>query len=95
MIIEYNIEKYFIPEYNYLINNDNYETKTKKGKDVSITQSDIEKLRMLDVSGKVIRDIKISNQYYVTFHKRDLPKGIYFIEITTNEKKYLQKIIIH
>ena len=41
------------------------------------------------------RDIKISNQHYVTFHKRDLPKGIYFIEITTSEKKYLQKIIIH
>ena len=59
------------------------------------TQSNIEKLRMLDVSGKVIRDIKISNQHYVTFHKRNLPKGIYFIEITTNEKKYLQKIIIH
>ena len=59
------------------------------------TQSNIEKLRMLDVSGKVIRDIKISNQHYVTFHKRDLPKGIYFIEITTKKKKYLQKIIIH
>ena len=55
----------------------------------------IDKFRMLDVSGKVIRDIQISNQHYVTFHKRDLPKGIYFIEITTNEKKYLQKIIIH
>ena len=55
----------------------------------------IDKFRMLDVSGKVIRDIQISNQHYVTFHKGNLPKGIYFIEITTNEKKYLQKIIIH
>jgi|ETNmetMinimDraft_25_1059894.scaffolds.fasta_scaffold21254_2 hypothetical protein len=55
----------------------------------------IEKFRMLDVSGMVVRDIQISNQYHVMFHKRGLPKGIYFIEITTNEKKYLQKIIIH
>ena len=59
------------------------------------TQSNIEKLRMLDVSGKVIRDIKISNKQYVVFQKKEIPKGIYFIEITTNEKKYLQKIIIH
>ena len=55
----------------------------------------IDKFRMSGISGKVIRDIQISNQHYVTFHKRNLPKGIYFIEITTNEKKYLQKIIIH
>ena len=59
------------------------------------TQSNIEKLRMLDVSGKVIRDIKISDKQYVVFQKKEIPKGIYFIEITTNEKKYLQKIIIH
>ena len=59
------------------------------------TQSNIEKLRMLDVSGKVIRDIKISNKQYVVFQKKEIQKGIYFIEITTNEKKYLQKIIIH
>ena len=59
------------------------------------TQSNIEKLRMLDVSGKVIRDIKISNKQYVVFQKKEIHKGIYFIEITTNERKYLQKIIIH
>ena len=59
------------------------------------TQSNIEKLRMLDVSGKVIRDIKISNKQYVVFQKKEIPKGIYFIEITTKKKKYLQKIIIH
>ena len=59
------------------------------------TQSNIEKLRMLDVSGKVIRDIKISNKQYVFFQKKEIPKGIYFIEITTKKKKYLQKIIIH
>jgi len=55
----------------------------------------IEKFRILDVSGMVVRDIQISNQYHVMFHKRGLPKGIYFIEITANEKKYLQKISIH
>jgi hypothetical protein len=59
------------------------------------TQSNIEKLRMLDVSGKIIRDIKISNKQYVVFQKKEIPKGIYFIEITTKKKKYLQKIIIH
>jgi hypothetical protein len=59
------------------------------------TQSNIEKLRMLDVSGKIIRDIKIRNQQYVVFQKKEIPKGIYFIEITTKKKKYLQKIIIH
>ena len=59
------------------------------------TRSNIEKLRMLDVSGKVIRDIKISNKQYVVFQKKEIPKGIYFIEITKNKKKYLQKIIIH
>ena len=45
------------------------------------TQSNIEKLRMLDISGKVIRDIKISNKQYVVFQKKEIPKGIYFIEI--------------
>jgi hypothetical protein len=50
---------------------------------------------MLDVSGKIIRDIKIRNQQYVVFQKKEIPKGIYFIEITTKKKKYLQKIIIH
>ena len=59
------------------------------------TQSNIEKLRMLDVSGKIIRDIKISNKQYVVFQKKEIPKGIYFIEITTKKKKYLQKIIIY
>lgn len=58
-------------------------------------QSNIERFRMLDVSGKVIRDLNIGNQNFVVFKKQDLPKGIYFIEITTNEKKYLQKLIIN
>ena len=50
---------------------------------------------MFDISGKIIRNIAISNQNYVVFKKQELPQGIYFIEITTNEKKYLQKIIIN
>lgn len=58
-------------------------------------QSNIEKLRMLDISGKVIRDIQIKNKQYVVFQKKEIPKGVYFIEMTTNEKKDLQKIIIH
>ena len=57
--------------------------------------SQIENFRMLDISGKVIRDIKIRNQQYVVFQKKEIPKGIYFIEISTKDKKYLQKIIIH
>ena len=40
-------------------------------------------------------DIKISNKQYVVFQKKEIPKGIYFIEITTKKKKYFQKIIIN
>ncbi len=58
-------------------------------------QSKINRFRMFDISGKIIRNIAISNQNYVVFKKQELPQGIYFIEITTNEKKYLQKIIIN
>jgi hypothetical protein len=50
---------------------------------------------MLDVSGKIIRDIKIRNQQYVVFQKREIQKGIYFLEISTKDKKYLQKIVIN
>ena len=58
-------------------------------------QSNIEKFRMLNISGKVIRDIKVSNQHFIVFQKKEIPKGIYFIEISTKDKKYLRKIVIN
>ena len=57
--------------------------------------SKIENFRILDIAGKTIKEMKIKGEQYVVFHKKDIPNGIYFIEITSKDKKYLQKIIIH
>ena len=44
--------------------------------------SKIENFRMLDITGKTIKEMKIKGEQYVMFHKKDIRKGIYFIEIT-------------
>ena len=35
---------------------------------------------MLDITGKTIKEMKIKGEQYVVFHKKDIRKGIYFIE---------------
>jgi len=53
----------------------------------------IRKIELIDTNGRILKSIDNINCYSITIHREDLPGGIYFIRIHSNDT-YVKQVII-
>ena len=53
----------------------------------------IQKIELIDIHGRIVRSIENVNNNSVTIHRENLPSGIYFIRIHSDDT-YVKKVII-
>jgi hypothetical protein len=53
----------------------------------------IQKIELIDIHGRTVRSIDNANSNSVTIHRQNLPSGIYFIRIQSDDT-YVKKVII-
>lgn len=61
----------------------------------TIHQLDLVRCRLIDLSGKIIKELVVENQNYLVINRNGLNSGTYIVEIITEKQKYYQKLIIN
>ena len=58
---------------------------------IEVEQEEITSLRLLDITGKLVRDMDVEQ---TQFYMGDYARGMYFIELANEERRSLVKIVL-
>jgi len=62
--------------------------------DLTNTPSDFEQLQLIDINGKLVKNLNISRKNYFQLFTGDMVNGFYYIRLTGKYGAFVQKIII-
>lgn len=51
-------------------------------------------IKLIDVSGRVVKEFPLENQNGITFSAADLPKGVYVVEVSSGQGKSRSKLVL-